>query len=150
MHVTLVGGLDAKLCLTLTTSWTAACQAPLSTGYPRQKYWSGFAVPFSSGPSRSRDRAWVSCTAGSFFPSSYQGSPGKTATDENSARLCWWLGGEESAHQCRRHKFKPESRKVPDAWRGQARAPRLLSLCPGAGGLQPLSPRTREPEKPRQ
>ena len=113
--LTLVGGLVAKLCLTLTTPRTAACQAPLSMGYSRQKYWSGFAVPISSGPSRSRDRTWVSCTAGSFFPNSYQGSPRKTATDENSVRLCWWLGGEESAHQCRRHEFKAESRKAPDA-----------------------------------
>ena len=26
------GGLVAKLCLTLATSWTVACQAPLSMG----------------------------------------------------------------------------------------------------------------------
>ena len=28
------------------TSWTVACQAPLSMGFPRQEYWSG--LPFSS------------------------------------------------------------------------------------------------------
>ena len=28
------------------TSWTVACQVPLSMGFPRQEYWSG--VPFSS------------------------------------------------------------------------------------------------------
>ena len=28
------------------TPWTIACQAPLSMGFPRQEYWSGF--PFSS------------------------------------------------------------------------------------------------------
>ena len=27
------GGLVAKLCLTLATPWTVACQAPLSIGY---------------------------------------------------------------------------------------------------------------------
>ena len=28
------------------TSWTVACQAPLSMGFPRQEYWSG--LPFLS------------------------------------------------------------------------------------------------------
>ena len=27
------------------TPWTAACQAPLSMGFPRQKYWSGLLFP---------------------------------------------------------------------------------------------------------
>ena len=35
------GGLVAKSCLTLTTLWTVAHQAPLSVGFPRQEYWSG-------------------------------------------------------------------------------------------------------------
>ena len=30
----------------LVTPWTAACQAPLPMGFPRQEYWSG--LPFSS------------------------------------------------------------------------------------------------------
>ena len=32
-------GLIAKSCLTLVTPWTAAHQAPLSMGFPRQDYW---------------------------------------------------------------------------------------------------------------
>ena len=48
------------------TPWTVACQAPLSTGFPRQEYWSG--LPFlSPGDPRPTDQAWVSCTAGRFF-----------------------------------------------------------------------------------
>ena len=39
-------GLVAKLCLTLATPWTVACQAPLSVGFSRQEYWSG--LPFLS------------------------------------------------------------------------------------------------------
>ena len=39
----LVGGLVAKLCLTL--AWTVAYQAPLSMGFPRQEYWSGLPFP---------------------------------------------------------------------------------------------------------
>ena len=29
----------------LETSWTVACQAPLSVGFPRQEYWSGLPFP---------------------------------------------------------------------------------------------------------
>ena len=39
------GGLVAKLCLTLATPWTVACQAPLSVGFSRQQYWSGLPFP---------------------------------------------------------------------------------------------------------
>ena len=35
----------AKLGL-FATSWTIACQAPMSVGFPRQEYWSG--LPFTS------------------------------------------------------------------------------------------------------
>ena len=40
--------MHAKLlqsCLTLATPWTAAHQAPLSTGFSRQEYWSGLPFP---------------------------------------------------------------------------------------------------------
>ena len=40
------GGLVTKLCPTLVTPWTVACQAPLSMGFSRQEYWSG--LPFLS------------------------------------------------------------------------------------------------------
>ena len=39
------GGLVIKLCLTLATPWTIACQVPLSMGFSRQEYWSGFLSP---------------------------------------------------------------------------------------------------------
>ena len=39
------GGLVAKSCLTLATSWTVACQAPLSIEFSRQEYWSGMPFP---------------------------------------------------------------------------------------------------------
>ena len=35
----------AKLCLTLVTPWTVACQTPLSMEFPRQEYWSGLPFP---------------------------------------------------------------------------------------------------------
>ena len=39
------GGLVAKLCPTLATSWTVARQAPLPMGFSRQEYWSGLSFP---------------------------------------------------------------------------------------------------------
>ena len=39
------GGLVAKLCPTLATPWTVACQAPLSMGLSRQEYWSRLLFP---------------------------------------------------------------------------------------------------------
>ena len=40
-----IGGLFAKLCMTLETPWTVACQVPLSMGFSRQEYWSGLPFP---------------------------------------------------------------------------------------------------------
>ena len=43
-------GLDLHCCLVtksclFVTPWTVARQAPLSTGFPRQEYWSGLPLP---------------------------------------------------------------------------------------------------------
>ena len=38
-------GLDIKLCPTHVTPWTVAHQTPLSTGFPRQEYWSELPFP---------------------------------------------------------------------------------------------------------
>ena len=37
--------LGTKSCPTHGTPWTGAHQAPLSMGFPRQKYWSGLSFP---------------------------------------------------------------------------------------------------------
>ena len=39
------GGLVAKLCPTLASSWTVACWAPLTMEFSRQEYWSGLPFP---------------------------------------------------------------------------------------------------------
>ena len=39
------GGLVTKLCPTLVTPWTVACQTPLSVEFSRQEYWSGLPFP---------------------------------------------------------------------------------------------------------
>ena len=41
------------------TLWTVACQAPLSTAFCRQEYWSGLPVSSSRGSSWSRDGTHV-------------------------------------------------------------------------------------------
>ena len=41
------------------TPWTIAHQAPLSMGFSRQEYWSGFAISSSRGSSWPRDRSYV-------------------------------------------------------------------------------------------
>ena len=46
LRTVVVGGLVTKSCLTLAAPCTVACQAPLSTGFSRQEYWSG--LPFHS------------------------------------------------------------------------------------------------------
>ena len=43
------GGLVAKLCLTLATSWTVACQAPLSMGILQARILEWVASSFSRG-----------------------------------------------------------------------------------------------------
>ena len=68
-----VKALVTQLCLILCDPWSADCQAPLSMGFSRQEYWSGWLfpspgdLPFSRGSSRPRDQAQVSHTAGGFF-----------------------------------------------------------------------------------
>ena len=42
-------GLFTTSCLTLCKPMTVACQTPLSMGFPRQEYWSGFLTPPSPG-----------------------------------------------------------------------------------------------------
>ena len=37
--------LVTKLCLTLVTPWTIACQAHLSMVFSRQEYWNGLPIP---------------------------------------------------------------------------------------------------------
>ena len=47
-HITNIyggGGTVAKPCPALATPWTLVCQAPLSTGIPRQAYWSRLPFP---------------------------------------------------------------------------------------------------------
>ena len=57
------------------TPWAVAHQAPRTTEFSRQQYWSGFAVSSSRGSSRPRDQTHVSHSAGRFFTAEPPGKP---------------------------------------------------------------------------
>ena len=56
----------AKLCLTLWTPWTVACQTPSVLGILQARILEWVAFPFSRGSSQPRDRTQVSHIAGRF------------------------------------------------------------------------------------
>ena len=61
----------------LAPPWTAACQAPLSMGYPRQEYWSGLPSPPLGDPPDPRIKPVSPTLAGRFFSTA---TPGKVST----------------------------------------------------------------------
>ena len=66
--------------LLFTTPWTLAHQAPLSMGFPKQKYWSG--LPFSSaGSSNPGIEPTSVALAGGFFTTESPGKPLISLTD---------------------------------------------------------------------
>ena len=56
------------------TPWTVACQAPLSTGFPRQEYWSGLPFP-SPGDLSNLGIKTRSSGLQILYQLSYEGSP---------------------------------------------------------------------------
>ena len=67
-----VNVLVTQSCTTLCTPWTAACQAPLSMGFPRQEYWSG--QPFPSPGDLPHPGITLQSRAVSLYRQSQQGS----------------------------------------------------------------------------
>ena len=63
--------VQAQSCLTLETTWTVACQAPLSMGFPRQEYWSELPFP----PPGDRPDPHLLLWQGDSLPLSHPGSP---------------------------------------------------------------------------
>ena len=64
------------------TVWTVACQAPLSTGFPRQEYWSGLPFPPPGDLSNPgiESTSLVSCTGRHIL---YTKPPGKPNTQHS-------------------------------------------------------------------
>ena len=62
----------------LVTPWTVACQAPLSVGFSRQKYWSGLPFPspgILSNPGIKPQSSVSPALAGRFFTAEPTGKP---------------------------------------------------------------------------
>ena len=57
------------------TPWTVARQAPLSTGFPRQEYWSGVPFPFPGDFSNPGTEPASPEVAGRFFTAELLGKP---------------------------------------------------------------------------
>ena len=55
--------------------WTVAHQAPVSTGFPRQEYWSGSPFPFFRGSSWPEIKPVSPALAGGFFTTEPPGKP---------------------------------------------------------------------------
>ena len=71
--------LVTELCLTLfVIPWTAAHQAPLSVGFPRQEYWSGLPFPSPGDlpdPGMERISLASPALAGGFYTAEAPGKP---------------------------------------------------------------------------
>ena len=65
---------DVRLC---ATPWTVALQAPLSVGFSRQEYWSGFAISSSRGSFWPRDRICICCLGRWIISAEPPGEPTK-------------------------------------------------------------------------
>ena len=52
---------------TFATPWTVADKAPLAMGFPRQEWWGGVDISFSSGSHQPRDWPASLAFAGGFF-----------------------------------------------------------------------------------
>ena len=80
------------------TPWAVAHQSPLSMGFPRQEYWSGFPSPFPSPRDLSDpgNEPTSPAQAGEFFTAE---PPGKlhpiisAANTLNEEEVLWFVGG---------------------------------------------------------
>ena len=69
------GGLVTKLCLTLATPWTVACQASSVHGILQARVLEWVAISFSRGSSQPRNQTWISYIADRFLPTELWGKP---------------------------------------------------------------------------
>ena len=74
-------------CLTFVTSWTVACQTPLSMGFSRQEHWSGLPFPAprnlpNPGIEPASPGRWI------LYHLNHQGSP-QTLLNL-CLKLCFW------------------------------------------------------------
>ena len=98
-QITLFHGICRKPTCSVTsvmsncvTLWAVACHAPLSMGFFRQEYWSGFPVP-PPGIFWPRDGTQISCTCcigGGFFPAEPLRKHVESSPSLLLGILCFW------------------------------------------------------------
>ena len=64
-----------QLCDSFVTPWTAARQAPLSLGFPRQEYYSGLPFPPAADLPDPGFNLMSTALAGGFFTTEIKGKP---------------------------------------------------------------------------
>ena len=87
--------MGVKSCLTLETPWTVACQAPLSTEFSQQEYWSGLLFPFPGDLPDSVIEPMSPALQMDSLPLSHKGSPLKPRfhSVKMFLGLCCWSSG---------------------------------------------------------
>ena len=79
--------LAAKLCLTLAAPWTVTHQAPLSTEFPTQEYWSGLPFPFPGKLPKAGIKPTSPALQADSLPLSHQGSPSSRSQGPDLQRV---------------------------------------------------------------
>ena len=73
------------------TPWTVAQQAPLSMGFPRQEYWSGFPFPSPGDLPHTGMEPESPTVAGGFFTTEPPGRPPASCFLFHTAGALWFL-----------------------------------------------------------
>ena len=108
------------------TLWSAACQAPLSMGFSRQKYWSGLPRPLPGNPDPGIKPASLTSPAlgGKFF----------TTCGVFSKLFLWSFRKSEATAEPVNVPSPPDTAETPIFWpllpEGAVKPP----ACTGAGG----------------
>jgi len=125
-----------QLCVTL---WTAARQAPVSTEFSRQQYWSGLSRP----PPRNLPNPGIEpgsllsppCIRGFFTTNTTWEAQMAAKLEIYNRILRWWSSDKESVLQCRRPQFHSWIGKIP--WRkNRLPTPVFLSFPSGSDGKE--------------
>ena len=72
------------------TPWTVAYQTPLSTGFPRQKYWSGLPFPSPGDLPNPGFEPTSPALSGGFFTTEPPGKPARRCTGSKLV-CCYFL-----------------------------------------------------------
>ena len=75
-----------------------------------------------------------------FFETKHSGRFFLRSQNRSNLIVLWWLRGEESAYQCRRHGFNPWVRKIPRGSKWQPTPVFLPRKCHGQRSLAGYSP----------